>query len=459
MHIGKVNVLVRGLVGMVLVGCAPSYRELRAPVDAEVVRRLGSPFDPRQRPKLDELLAAPIDAATASKIAVINSPRLAAAFDELGIAGGAVASAIGLGPTEIHGSYRFGDPNELELDVVQNVIGLIGGGSRRAAARAELAGARAAAAAATIRLVTRVEIAFTDLLAAQQQLALRQTAFDAAGAAAAVRERMHDAGNTTDLARARDREAREQAKIALDRQAAVVQARRETLNALLGLAGTQTAWQAKGALRALPATPPALDDLEATAVAASLDLTTGRARVARAEHQARDQWIRTFVPELGIGVSVHGDTDHQSIGPLIELGIPLLDWRSGERASANAAHRKAKHELAASVIELGAAARAARVTALAAYEEARRIQTTVLPLRQEIYDQTLRHYNAMDANQFTLIVASRDLVEGQQQHVDAVRRYWTAMAEVQALERGVMLEPIVLHQTETAQPSSRSDAH
>ncbi|MGE0548630.1 MAG: TolC family protein [Kofleriaceae bacterium] len=459
MHIGKVNVLVRGLCALALIGCAPSYRELRAPVDAEVVRRLGPTFDARSKPKLDDLLANPIDAATASKIAVINSPRLAAAFDELGIAGGAVASSIGLGPTEIHGSYRFGETTELELDVVQNLIGLIGGGSRRAAAQAELASARASAAAATIRLVTSVEIAFTDLLAAQQQLALRQTAFDAADAAATVRERMHDAGNTTDLARARDREAREQARIALDRQTAVVQARREALNALLGLTGPQTSWQASGKLRALPAAPPALDKLEVTAITASLDLAGGRARVARTQHHARNEWIRTFVPELGVGVSVHGDTDHYSIGPVVELGIPLLDWRSGERAAANAAHRKARHELAAAAIELGAAARAARVTALAAYHEAQRIQATVLPLRQEIYDETLKHYNAMDANQFSLLMASRELVDGHQQHIDALRRYWVAMAEVTALERGVMLEPTNAHQTEAAQPSSRADAH
>ena len=93
----------------------------------------------------------------------------------------------------------------------------------RAAARADLAAARAKATATALRLAARVEIAFDDLIAAQQELELRRTAFDAADAAATIRERMHAAGNTSDLAQARDRDAREQARIDLARAEAAVE--------------------------------------------------------------------------------------------------------------------------------------------------------------------------------------------------------------------------------------------
>lgn len=65
----------------------------------------------------------------------------------------------------------------------------------------------------------------------------------------------------------------------------------------------------------------------------------------------------------------------------------------------------------------------------------------MLPLRQQIVDETLKHYNAMDADPFALIVARRDLVEGGHQYLDALRRYWNAMAEVAALQRGVTVAP------------------
>src|SRR5207237_10852213 len=136
-------------------------------------------------------------------------PRVRAAFDELGIAGGDLAAALAPGPTHVDVQLRRGGgATELEVDAIQPVLQLIAGGRSRAAARAELAATRARAAATALRLAAHVEIAFHDLLAAQQDVELRRTAFDAADAAATVRERMHAAGNTSDLAQARDRDAR-----------------------------------------------------------------------------------------------------------------------------------------------------------------------------------------------------------------------------------------------------------
>lgn len=310
---------------------------------------------------------------------------------------------------------------------------------RRAAAHAELRAARATAAATALRLAARVEIAFNDLLAGQQELELRRTALDAADAAATLRERMHAAGNTTDLALARDRDAREQARIEVGRAEAAVVRAHSNVNALLGLSGDRTKWTGAGALRDLPAAPPVLDALEATAVAASLELTAGRERREAAERRASGERLRAIVPELGVGVAVADDGHQTGIGPALRIGIPLLDPRSGERARANALVRREGHTLAAQDGELRAAARAARNAALATYQEARQLHDVVLPLRQQIVSETLKHYNAMDADPFALIAARRELVDGTHQYVDALRRHWNAMAEVTALSRGTML--------------------
>jgi outer membrane protein TolC len=424
------------LVAAALAGCTPSLSEVRGPVDADIARRLG----PQPKADVTALLAAPLDQKAAVAIALANSARLQAAFDELGVAAGEVGAALGLGPVEIDGALRFGNETQLELDVVQNILGLITGGKRRGAARAGLVAAQAMASAHALRLVARVEIAFGDVLAAQQAVDLRRDAFDAADAAATVRERMHAAGNASDLAQARDRDAREQARLDVGRAETEVEVRRERLNALLGLSGKQTAWTANGALADLPAAPPALDGLETAAVTASLELAAGRARVGGAIDHRSDERIRTVLPELGLGVSVHDDGDRgTTVGPMIRLGIPLFDWRGGERMRANAEVRRAEHELTANAIELRASARAARVMALAAYQEAKHIATIVLPLRQQILDETLKHYNAMDADPFALVMARRELVGAYDQKLDALRRYWRAIAEVTALERGVTL--------------------
>ncbi len=421
---------------LALVGCVPSQAELRRPVDRELVQRLGVPIDPVE---IDKLLAAPLDAAAATKIALANSARLAAAYDQLGIAAGDVASALGVGPVTIDLQARFGGGgHELELDAIQNLIGLITAPRRRAAANAELAAVRAQAVATALRLAAHVEIAFRDVVAAQQELELRHTAFDAADAAATVRERMADAGNATTLALARDRDAREQARIDIGRAEAEIAARREKLNALLGLAGAQTAWTATGTLPDLGA-PPQLDAIESTSVSASLELSADRDRVTAATNRAGDEHIRRWLPELGVGVSAIDDDFVLTIGPAIRLGLPLFDQRNGQIARAEAELRSREHELAATSVELRAKARATRIATLAAFAEARQLHDVVLPLRKQIVDETLLHYNAMDADPFQLIVARRALVEAGHQYLDALRRYWNGMTEATALARGVEL--------------------
>ncbi len=426
------------ILAVALSACVPSQAELRRPVDRDLAQRLGAPIDPVE---IDKLLAAPLDAAAATKIALANSARLAAAYDQLGIAGGDVASALGVGPVSIDLQARFGGGgHEYEIDAIQNLIGLITAPRRRAAANAELAAVRAEAVATALRLVAHVEIAFRDLIAAQQELELRRTAFEAADAAATLRERMADAGNTTTLALARDREAREQTRIDVARAETAIAAKREALNALLGLTGAQTAWTATGTLPDL-GPPPQLDAIEATSVTASLELEADRDRVAAATNRASDERLRRWLPELGVGVSVIDDDFVLKIGPAIRLGLPLFDQRSGQIARSEAELRSRQHELAATAVGLRSSARAIRITTLAAYAEAHQLHDLVLPLRQQIVHETLLHYNAMDADPFQLIVARRELAEGGHLYLEALRRYWNGMTEATALARGVELHP------------------
>ncbi len=418
-----------------LAACVPSTSELRAPVSSELSRRLG----PDMHEKIDELLAHPLEADTAIRIALANNPRLAATLDRLGIVGAELASALSLGPTEVDLQLRFGHGHEYELDAVQSVLGLITMSRRRDAAQDELVAAQDEAIATALRLAGRTEVAFHDLLAAQQELELRRTAFEAADAAATVRERMFAAGNTTALAQARDRDAREQARIEVARAEAAIGTHREAINALLGLSGKRTAWTATGTLADPPETAPMLADLEASSFNASLALAAGTAHRKAATARLDVERVRAWLPDVGLGVSAIDRDGTTEVGPALRLGIPLFDQRSGERAKARAEVHHAMSELFAVMLELGATARATRIAALAAYQEARSLHDVVLPLRQQIVDETLLHYNAMDADPFQLIAARRELVEGGHAYLEALRRYWNAMTEVDTLRRGAQL--------------------
>lgn len=423
-----------------VVACAPSASSLRAPVDAELSRRLAADVtlaDPQAAKLIEARLAKPLDLDGAVRIALANNARIRAALAGLEVAGGGLA--VMLGPTTAEVMLRR---SETEVTVTQEVLGLLLAPRQRAAANADVAAARADAAAMALRLAGRVERAYYDLLAAVQAEELRRTVFDSADAAALLRERMHAAGNTTDLALARDRAAREDARVDLGRAQAAVEQQREVLNGLLGLTGRQTAWSVAGTLPDLPKAAPALDAIEATAVAANLELTAGRARVDAARSNLSRERLRTVLPHIGVGVSVAEHDNSYEAGPAFELGLPIFDWNSGGRARARGAERKAVHELTAIAVELRAGARAARIAALASYAEARHLRDVVLPLRQQVVDQTVLHYNAMDADPFALIAARRELADTGARYLDAVRRFSGAMAGIRALERGVLLDLI-----------------
>ncbi|MFT3696104.1 MAG: TolC family protein [Kofleriaceae bacterium] len=428
---------MRALLALLLASCVPSQHELRAPVDHSLA---DDKLD--RNANVDALLAKPLDADAAVKIALANNAHLAAVLDELGIAGGELARALGLGPLEIDVQLRFGDHgHEYEFDAIQNVLSLVTAPKLRAAAHADIAAAQARATATALALAARTEIAFHRVLAAQQLIELRRTAFDASDAAATIRERMHAAGNTTDLALARDRAAREQARIDLASAEASGELAREQIDSLLGLSGAQTNWSAAGTLPALPKDAPALETLETDAVTASLDLQAGTARATASENRAGAERVQTVLPQLGVGASAIARDGDFEVGPAIRLGLPLFDQRAGERAKANAEAARDQHELTATAVALRARARAVRVSALAAYAEAKHLHDVVLPLRQQVVDQTLLHYNAMDADPFELIVARKDLAETGVHYLDALRRYADAMTLATALHRGVMVRP------------------
>lgn len=89
---------------LALASCVPSSQAVRAPVDRLVGERLGAPLDPPTAAQIDRLLAEPLGAAAATRIALANNGRVQAAFDELDIAAGDVAAALGLGPVEVDAS-------------------------------------------------------------------------------------------------------------------------------------------------------------------------------------------------------------------------------------------------------------------------------------------------------------------------------------------------------------------
>jgi outer membrane protein TolC len=341
---------------VLLLGCAPSRSALFDPVDRDVQVRLGVGVawseDGATTAAIDALLAKPIDLDAALRIALARNRHLQAQFDELGIAASEIAEATVLPPIAVDADYKqatSGQGSEIELTAVQDVLDLLQIGQRRGIANAALRGARARAVAAAVQLAAQVEMAFHDVLAADQERELVQTAFDTATISATFVERQYAAGNTNDLALAREQEQRERVRIEVGRADQLVTERRARLAALLGIGREHARWTTTGRLPEPPATAPKLDDLEQAAIAASLDLTALRADADAAAARHRYAMVRSLVPELGIGVAAaRRDGSDWEAGPALRIGIPLFNQqqagaRAGRGASREQRARRDEH--------------------------------------------------------------------------------------------------------------------
>lgn len=432
------------LAAVALGACVPSRSTLFDPVASDVQRRIGVTAswteDPRTDGAIDALLARPLDLDAAVRIALARNRRLQASYDELGIAGAAIADATVLPPVSIDIDHKYGvngKGSETEMEAVQDVLDLFQIGQRRSAAGAELAAARARAVAATVQLASDVERAFDDLLAAQQDEELVKTAFAAADASADLVERQHAVGNTTDLALEREREQRERMRVEVMRAGLAISEKKAKLAALMGLAETRREFTAAGRLPDPPAEAPKLDNLGPAAVSANLEAAALRSEADAAAARHRYAVVRAFLPELGVGVSAaRREALDWAVGPTIRFGLPLFNQQQGPRARARAEEKRARDELAATTAELAAEAEAVRARVLVAYAEVKQLRQVVLPMRQRILDQTVLQYNAMNATTFELLTTRRDMVDVGRQYIDALRRYWEAMAEAKALQRG-----------------------
>lgn len=425
------------LVALALVaGCVPAVAPLEAPVRAAAVRRGGA-----AALSDDELAAAlgRLDRAAAVRVALARNPRVDAALADLGIAAGDVAAMRDV--FSVHGdvSVRFfaDGPPSVEAEVVHDLLGLVLVGPRRAAGAATSAAARARATIAILEVADRADLAYLAAAAAAERAALARTSFDAASAGADLAARIHAAGGTTDLALARAQGVREDARLALARADLDVELAREEVAAALGLVGGETRWVLAGELPALPDAAPALDDLEAAAVDASLELDALAADDTAALNEARIARVRTWLPELGVGVSIANEHDVGiSAGPALRLGLPLTTAARGRAVAARATARKVERTRAATGVELRARARAARLEALATFDQARHLRDVIIPLRRRVLDELVLQYNAMNASPFELLVARRELAAGELDLVDARHRFAAAMVVVDALRRG-----------------------
>ena len=385
------------------------------------------------------LLSRGVGAEEAVRIALLNNADLQATFEELGIARGALLDASLPPNVEVAvdiASVRGREQSEFAFGATTDLSRLLLLPLRWGIAAAELDATRFATAGTVLEFAYSVRNVFYDYQAAEQLLELDRTVLEAAAASYDAAQRLYDAGNITALEFANERafyeEARSQAALA----EATALSRREKLNALMGLSGVNTEWQLAGRLADPDEAEPDLATLEARAIEASLDLLELENRHTAAARRANLARAEGWLPSLRAGVLVGRENQLRETGPVISVDLPLFNQGQGRVAIARAQMRRVEQQYRARAVHIRAAARAARNELRIATRRVDHYRDVLMPLREQIVEQTQRQYNAMQLGVFELIVARRDQVRTGQEYVVALRNYWRARTTLDQIRAG-----------------------
>jgi outer membrane protein, heavy metal efflux system len=383
------------------------------------------------------LLAAPLTAETAARVALLNNRGARAAAEELGIAQAELAGVKRLPNPTLSAALRFlpGGEKELDLAAMIDVSALLFALARGGAAEDAVLAAKLDAVGVLVDLSYATRRGFIEYQAAVELVELRQSIFAAFDASATAAERLREAGNVTLSSQATEQALREEARSALALAHAESVAARERLNALMGVFGSDAGWRSSARLPDLPARELSTERLEREAVLGSLDLAAAKQHYVAAARQAGIVQNAGWLPELKAGVSAERGDDW-GIGPALELELPLFYQGQAEAGVARARMKQREHAYAELAVQVRSAARAARARLEAARSAVVQSRDVVLPLRQRVVQQTQLEYNGMLVGVFDLLVAKREQLAALEQYLQLRRDYWLARLTAEQLLAG-----------------------
>lgn len=442
------------LIILALAGCAtPSVRDEFDLVQADVAERTSlSPAWPadhderdRVQARVDELLAQPLTPRTASEIALLNSPRLRAAYARLGVSRAELLEAEALANPQLSIDAGFPDrpPSITQLDfgLTVNLLRILAMPARRDMARAQLDATTLSVASDVLATATEARTALLDLQASEQMASILTTIVQAEQARRDLARKLHEAGNISDLDLARLESVVEAAL--LERAHARRQAaeRHEQVNALLGLWGDRTRWTVQPKLDDLPPDEPPLDTLETLAIRQRLDLAAAAKEVEVLAQGLGIQRSWRGILSADVGVIAERDTDGQWVfGPELSIELPIFNQGQAGRARLEAELAGAQARLEALAIETRADVRRLRDRLVSLRYEAAHLHDTVVPLNERITALTLKEYNYMLVDTFALLDAKRQEIEAYRSVIDVTHDYWVTRARLEQAVGGRLLQ-------------------
>ena len=387
---------------------------------------------------VSQLLAKSLTADSAARVAILNNRQLQATFENVGIAQADLIEAGLLENPTLFGSARFpsrGGGSNLETSLTQGFLDLLMMPLRKRMAAEELQRTRMEVTDAAVETAAETKIAFYTLQADLQLLSRLKLITSADQAALDLSQRLHDAGNITDLSLLNEQATYSEARMEVAKANADIEADREKLNRLMGLWGNDTSWTVADQLPEIPGSEISTDQLESLALNQRSDLAASRYELAALATALNTTRTYRYLGVLEVGANIEKETDGTTLtGPEFSVSLPIFNQGQGKIAKLEAQQRQAEKRFEGKAIDIRSEVRESRGRLLANRDAALYYRSNLLPERLKIRNQTLLQYNAMQIGATELLMARKSQADTEREYIQSWRDYWISRSE---LERAV----------------------
>jgi outer membrane protein, heavy metal efflux system len=442
-----------------LAGCAhvdpnPAFRELANTVLLRTGKHVqwnrGTAEDAQAQAAAGSLLRRSVTADSAVQVALLNNHHLQATYEELGIAQADLVEA-GLLRNPIFTFERRFPGQALEMDLLKEFIDILLLPLRKRIAAAQFEAARLRVGHEILKTAAEVRGAFYEHQGDQQLVDLRKTVAEATERSAEIALRMQQAGNLTNLDLATEQASNAQAKIELAKAQSEAVQSREKLNKLMGAFGAQTSWTVTPRLPELRSSEVSTAQLESRAIRQRLDLAAARQQFVAEARSLGTARVDAVLQQAEVGVHYEHEIEGglRSIGPSLNVPIPIFNQGQAAFARGSAKMRQAEQRYLALAADVRSDVRAARDKMLLSRQQVEYFKSTALPTRTRVTEESQLQYNAMQIGPFQLLQAKQEEVKTGTESVEALRDYWVARAELEKAVGGSLSGKFISMQKET----------
>jgi outer membrane protein TolC len=392
--------------------------------------------------QLEVLLAAPLSVGDAVQIALINNANLQANFYDLQIAEANVVQA-GRIPNPIFSMLyaKNGGDFKIEQALTFNILALFTMPKASAIEKQRFAATQNKLVLQVLDTARQTRNAYYDALAARESVHYLTQVNDSAEATAEFAKRMQNAGNFSELDKAREQVFYADAALELVRAKNMQVQADEALTRLLGL-GERTAFTLPERLPDLPKSNDDLKEVKPEDFAKRLDMAQMRANTEALAQQLGLSQATRFVNVLELGPArvLEGKrSDPYKKGITLSFELPIFDWGQSKVKRAEATYMQALQHSANLAVVAASQLRSHYAQYQASYAIAQYYRDDVVPLRKKMLQENLLRYNGMLIGPFDLMADARAQVQSVNSYITALRDFWVADSN---LEMALVGEPI-----------------